>query len=108
MADVPVLYVNSTGKTDFDVVVFTQNYHPDAPPSPYIAWQVLKGDTKSQSFKYPANLQVGAIYRDGRRILEEASFDKWMWSLSQDTSDSTPVLTEGKSVAPLAHYVLYS
>ena len=48
--DIQIEFINSTGKTDFQVVVFTKNYSTSTPETIYAAWQVISVQTSSSLF----------------------------------------------------------
>ncbi len=98
--DIPVKYFNKTGSTDFEVMVFSQNYNPNTPTSVFAAWQVLKAQTQV-NFMYPVQMQIGATYKSGSQTIIAGPFDTTLgstWEISQDSSSATAVLEEGEYV----------
>ena len=66
-------YHNDTGNTDFEVVIFTKNFNVNNPRTYYVAWQVVKAQTKS-NFSYPVDLSVGATYVTGGQKISAGPF----------------------------------
>ena len=95
--DIAIKYVNATGNTDFQVVVFTKNFSTNTPMIYYAAWQVLRGQTSVQ-FVYPVSMSVGATYQQGGQTITAGPFPAELgttWEISQSKSTSTAVLEEG-------------
>ena len=98
--DIPIKYINATGKTDFEVVVFTKNFNVNTPRVYYAAWQILRAQNAVQ-FKYPVSLSVGATYQTGGQTIFAGPFEAKLgstWEITQDSIDSAAVLKEGKQI----------
>ena len=96
-SDIAIKYINSTGNTDFQVVVFTKNYSVNTPKTYYCAWQVLRGQTSVQ-FVYPVSISVGATYTQGGQLITAGPFPAKLgstWEIKQDSNKSTAVLSAG-------------
>ncbi len=97
--DIPIRYVNKTGKSDFEVVVFTKNFSTNTPQTYYCAWQILRGQT-SVKFVYPVTTAIGATYKERGQEISAGPFDAELgstWRISQESGQSTAVLKEGTS-----------
>ena len=95
-SDIKIKYVNSTGKTDFEVLVYTTNFSLNTPKTVFSAWQVLEAQSEVL-FDYPVSLQVGASYEHLGQTNIAGPFDAGLgstWSISQDTTGSAAVLKE--------------
>ena len=95
--NIPVKYFNDTGKTDFQVVVFTKNFSTNTPETNYAAWQVLRAQSEVD-FVYPAENEVGASYEQGGQVIISGPFTASpgsTWDVVQDTPTSTTILSEG-------------
>ena len=95
---IPIKYVNSTGKTDFQVLVFTKNFSVNTPETYYAAWMVLRAQTQAD-FTYPKEIQVGATYEQGGQNILSGPFDAnpgSTWSITQKTPSDTAVLAESE------------
>lgn len=100
-SDIPIRYVNCTGRTDFEVVVFTENCHT-APETPYAAWQVLRGQS-SVEFIYPVSMAVGVTCKLGGQLITAGPFPAELgstWEISQDDISKTAVLKQIEDVSP--------
>ena len=98
--DIPITYVNATGQSDFQVVVFTKNFSTNTPVTYYAAWEVLKGQSQVR-FAYPVSMSVGATYQSGDQTIYAGPFPAPLgstWDITQDFASSTATLTEGKFV----------
>ena len=96
-SDIPIKYVNVTGYTDFEVVVFTKNFSTNTPKTYYCAWQVLRGQSSVQ-FVYPVSLAVGATYTQGGQKIMAGPFPAPLgstWQIIQETSTDTAALKQG-------------
>ena len=60
--DVPISYINNTGRNDFALVVFTKNEDRNAIDTPFVAWRTLKAQS-SATFAYPVRGSVAAIWK---------------------------------------------
>ena len=106
--DIPVQYVNKTGRHDFAVAVFVKNHNPNAFDTPYVAWHILRTQTAAK-FVYPIETQVGAEYaKDGATLTAGPITAKLgsTWELHHESPDLTPYLKEGEYVCihePLPH-----
>ncbi len=93
-----VKYVNGTGNTDFEVMVFTKNYSTRTPKTYYVAWHVLRGQT-SVSFQYPVDLSVGCSFEEHGLKITSGPFASLLgssWRITQPKSVSTAVLAQSK------------
>lgn len=99
--DIPILYKNETGNTDFEVLVFAKNYTAkiNSIQAYYCAWHTLRSQTTVR-FNYPAELSVGAVYRcEGGQVNTAGPFKASLgstWQITQPRMEDTPVLEEGK------------
>ncbi len=90
-SEIPIRYINSTGETDFQVLVFTKNYSTNTPATVYAAWQVLKAQTEVD-FVYPVDIEVGASYVVGSQTIIAGPFGAELgstWQITQHTEEST-------------------
>ena len=97
-SDIAVKYVNATGNTDFEVVVFTMNYSTSTPTTYYCAWRILRAQTSVQ-FVYPVSVAVAATYHQGGQTVTAGPFPApfgTTWEITQNTSSSTAVLQQGQ------------
>ena len=95
-----VKYVNNTGNTDFEVMVFTKNYSTRTPKTYYVAWHVLRGQT-SVTFQYPVHLAVGSTYQEHGLKIISGPFGAELgssWRITQPKSNSTAVLEPSKQL----------
>ena len=92
--DIPVKFINDTGKTDFDVVVFTKNFSYNTPMTYYTAWQVLR-TVDSAEFVYPASVFIGATYHSQGQMLFPAELGT-TWEITQETPGFMAELKQGK------------
>ena len=95
--DIPIEFINSTGKTDFKVVVFTKNFSTNTPETVYAAWQVISVQTSS-SFVYPVSTSVEAKYDIGGQTNDMGPFPATLgstWEIRQESKSGTPTLNEG-------------
>ena len=60
---IPIRYINCTGKTDFQVLVFTKNFSVNTPETYHAAWQILN-----------ANIEIGACYEQGSQKILAGPF----------------------------------
>ncbi len=99
--DIPIKYVNSTGSTDFSVVVFTKNFSVNTPETYYAAWEVIQVQNSSQ-FVYPISTAIGASYDLGDQYNTMGPFGAVLgstWQINQDDKDATPILESGLCTA---------
>ena len=97
--DIPITYINATGRNDFMVVVFTKNENTNAIDTPFVAWQTLKAQT-SASFSYPVDAAVGAEWKIGEVTLRSGPFPANLgttWTFRQDHIEDSPTLEQSKS-----------
>ncbi len=98
MDDIPIKYVNGTGSTDFQVVVFSKNFSQNTPVSVYLAWQVLRAQTSVQ-FTYPSSIEVGASFKTGGQTITAGPFAAKLgstWEILQPLRNNTAELRESK------------
>ena len=96
-SNIRVKYINKTGSTDFQVLVFTKNFSTNTPETYYAAWQVLRAQTEAD-FNYPVEIEVGASYEQAGQVIISGPFGASLgstWDVVQDTPTSTTVLSEG-------------
>ena len=96
--DIPVRFINDTGKADFEVVVFTKNFSYNTPRTYYVAWQVLR-TMASVDFFYPASVSVGATYNSQGQMSIAGPFLAELgttWEITQETSSSMAELKQSK------------
>ena len=94
---IPIIYYNRTNSVDFDVLVFAKVLKSSIISNPYVAWQILRGQT-SVSFVYPVNMQVGATYINKDQVVTAGPFDTnegSTWEIVQDRSGDTAQLKQG-------------
>ncbi|XP_019853418.1 PREDICTED: uncharacterized protein LOC109582851 [Amphimedon queenslandica] len=99
MKDINVAYVNATGQTDFEVVVFTKNFNINTPNVYYAAWKILRGQAEIE-FVYPASMKVSATYTSSGQIVKAGPFPSKLgstWEITQDSISSTATLKEVKA-----------
>jgi len=99
-SNINVKYINKTGNTDFEVMVFTKNYSTRTPKIFYVAWHVLRGQT-SVTFQYPMDLAVGCSYNENNLKIVSGPFTAGSgssWKIAQPKPNSTAVLQQGKLV----------
>lgn len=97
-SNIKVAYINSTGNTDFEVVVFTKNFNINTPKVYYVAWQVLRGQSAVE-FVYPVSMDVGATYTNSGKTMRAGPFPAKLgstWEITQESIKDTAVLKEGK------------
>ena len=97
MTDIQIKFVNATGKTDFQVVVFTKNFTTNTPETIYAAWQVIRVQSSSR-FTYPVLTAVQATYEvDGQKNTMGPLPAKLgsTWEIQQEIKTGTPTLKEG-------------
>ena len=95
--NIPITFVNATGKTDFQVVVFTKNYSTNTPQTIYAAWQIICVQTSSK-FTYPVSTGVQATYElKGQKNTMGPLPAKLgsTWEIQQEIKSGTPTLKEG-------------
>ena len=66
--DIKITYVNDTGESDFDVVVFTKNFNENTPKVYYAAWKVFRTQNEA-TFVYPVSMEVGARHGSSTKVL---------------------------------------
>ena len=94
--DIPVKFINDTGKTDFEVVVFTKNFSYNTPRTYYTAWQVLR-TIGSVDFVYPASVSVGVTNQAQMSIVGPFPTELGTtWEITQETSSSMAELKQSK------------
>jgi len=95
---IDIKYVNNTGNTDFEVMVFTKNYSTRTPKTYYVAWQILRGQS-SVYFSYPLDtIEVGASYHNSGQKINSGPFLADMgssWTITQPMRTSTAILAPG-------------
>ena len=94
---IPIRYINKTGKTDFQVLVFTKNYSINTPETYHSAWQILMAQSVVD-FEYPYDIEIGASYEQGSQKIIAGPFTAELgstWEINQQTSLSTATLTQG-------------
>ncbi len=94
---IPIKYINSTGNSDIQVLVFTKNYSNKTPSVYYAAWQVLITQT-SVGFSYPVEIKVEAEYMKDGQTIDAGPFDAESgstWQITQLTEASPVNLTKG-------------
>ena len=106
--DIPIEFINSTGKTNFQVVAFTKNYSTNTPETIYAAWQVISVQTSS-NFVYPVSTSVQAKYDIGGQTNDMGPFPAKLgstWEIRQEPKSSTPTLSEGLHIPQLTYEML--
>ena len=106
--DISIEFINSTGKTDFKVVVFTKNFSTNTPETIYAAWQVISVQTSS-SFVYPVSTSVEAKYDIGGQTNNMGPFPAKLgstWEIRQEPKSGTPTLREGLHIPKLTYEML--
>ncbi len=96
-SSVPIIYHNKTNCVDFEVIVFASRQTSHIVSSPYVAWQVLRGQS-SVSFIYPLDIQVGASYTHADQQVTAGPFCTYQgstWEIVQNNSADTAELKEG-------------
>lgn len=97
LGDIPVEFYNSTGRTDFQVMVSTKNFDISAPPediAEFAAWEVLKTQS-SASFIYPGALAVGCTYTQLDTEIKCGPFEAKegsTWEIVQEMEGVSPIL----------------
>jgi len=94
---VPIKFINNTGNTDRDVIVFSKNLPNESEPV-YVAWQILRCQT-SVDLLYPLSFQVGTCYTKGIQSVHCGPFDAGLgsiWEMRQQSQASVPLLVESK------------
>ncbi len=89
--DISIKYVNKTGRSDFEVVVFTKNFSANTPQTYYCAWLILRGQLTSVEFVYPVSTGVGASYEIPGQFFEVGPLYAKLgstWKISQESRDS--------------------
>ena len=95
--DINIAYVNATGQTDFDVVVFTKNFNVNTPKVYYVAWKVLRAQNEAD-FVFPVSMEVGATYTSSGTTNKAGPFPAELgstWSIAQEPASATATLTQG-------------
>ena len=99
--DVPIVYLNKTGRNDFAVVVFTKNEDLNAIETPFVAWQIIRAQT-SANFAYPVFASVGVYWESngvtlysGPMIAAAGS----TWEFTCPVQDGSGTLKEGRNAA---------
>ncbi len=93
----PIKFVNKTGKTDRDVIIFSKS-HPKQSEPVYVAWQVLRCQT-SVDLVYPLDFQVGTSYTKGIQSVNCGPFDTQLgtvWEMRQHSQASVAILVESE------------
>ena len=96
--DIPILFLNKTGRYNFSVAVFVKNENSNASETPFVAWLTIRTQT-SAKFWYPAETQVGVDYEiDGARVTAGpvTAHMGSTWEFIHESQESTPYLKEGK------------
>lgn len=96
--NIPIKYINSTGSTDFQVLVFTKNFSLNTPETYFAAWQVLRAQNQAE-FQYPVEIEVGASYEHGGQVITSGPFGASLgstWNISQTSPSETSVLSESE------------
>ena len=107
-ADIQIEFINGTGNTDFQVVVFTKNFSTNTPETIYAAWQVICVQTSS-SFLYPVSTSVEAKYDIGGQTNNMGPFPAKLgstWEIRQEPKSGTPTLREGLHIPQLTYEIL--
>ena len=87
-SDIPITYVNGTGKTDFPTLVLSGND---------VAWYVINTQTSAE-FVYPDQSQVGAKYEVNGVTNMSGPFNAnpgSSWTITQEDANSAAILAEG-------------
>ena len=87
---IEIEYHNNTGNTDFEVVIFTKNFNVNNPRTYYVAWQVVRAQTKS-NFRYPVELCVGATYESAGQKISAGPFPAPLgstWEITQPARET--------------------
>ena len=96
--EIPIRFINATGKTDFHVIVCTRNFSTSTPETLSCAWQVIDVQSSS-SFNYPISTSVVAFYTDSsgkeNRMGPFPSKLGSTWEIEQEDEQSAPVLNKG-------------
>ena len=93
---IPIKFINNTGKTDRDVIIFSKTPNHSEPV--YVAWQILRCQT-SVDLMYPFGFQVGTSYTKGIQSVNCGPFDAELgstWEMRQHTQSSVAILTESE------------
>ena len=96
--DIPVRYCNNTGNSDFQVVVFSENFSKYSPTSHYCAWQVLNAQTSVQ-FNYTTSISIGASYTLGGQTITAGPFPAdhgSTWEITQPAINDTAQVRQSK------------
>ena len=106
--DIPITYVNATGRTDFMVCVFQKNESPSAFETPFAAWHTLKTPGTSE-FVYPVDVAVAADWttEDGEVANSSGPLPTQIgcsWKMIMNKESDTPQLIPGIYV----HHILRS
>ena len=94
---IPIKFINNTGNTDRDVIIFSKNLPNESEPV-YVAWQILRCQT-SVDLLYPLGFQVGTCYTKGIQSVNCGPFDAVLgsiWEMRQQSQASVPLLIESK------------
>ena len=94
---IPLRYINKTGKTDFQVLVFTKNFSTNTPETYYAAWQILRAQSEVD-FAYPVDIEIGASYKQGSQKIIAGPFTAELgstWQITQPSADATATLKAG-------------
>ncbi len=94
--DIPVKYCNNTGRTDFQVVVFSRSFSKYSPTISYSAWQVFNAQTSIQ-FNYSKSVSVGASYTEGGQTITAGPFPADVgstWEITQPLKSDTAKISQ--------------
>lgn len=100
--NIEVKYVNMTGHTQFQVLVFTKNFNTNSIDDCHVAWEVIRAETSSE-FLYPIDCQVGVSYRDADKLLTCGPFRAKMgstWNVTKEKKNGVAIMKEGMCVGP--------
>lgn len=95
--DIPIKFINATGKVDFDVIVFAKTFSNSAAPL-FVAWQILRCQT-SVRLLYPRSVEVGSSFTHGIQFVSCGPFKTQVgttWEIRQGSKVSVPILTQSK------------
>lgn len=95
--DIPIKFINTTGKVDFDIVLFTKTFSNNSVPV-FVAWQILRCQT-SVSLIYPHSVEVGSSFTHGIQLVSCGPFNAEVgttWEIRQESKASSPMLIESK------------
>ena len=96
--DIPIKFVNATGNTNFQVIVFTKNFSKNTPSTCYCAWKILTVQSSAQ-FTYPTSASIAASYVHGGQKITAGPFPAAMGSTWEVTQPNyTAELRQGKQI----------